>query len=61
MKKNSKNMRSAIDKVSYQKLLADIVGLIKEAQRASQTLPSRSSKMRSPSVFPKKKPKARKP
>ena len=61
MKKGPKKMRSAIDEGSYQALLADIVRLIKEAQRTAQILPPRTSKMRPPRVSPKEKRRARKP
>jgi len=61
MKKNLKQMRSAINEESYHVLLADIVGLIKEAQQTIPTLFPKAAKMRPPRVSAKRKRKARKP
>jgi hypothetical protein len=61
VKKNQKNISGTINEESYQALLADIVGLIKEAQRTSQILSPKAAKTRASRVLAKKKPKARKP
>jgi len=54
-------MRGTINEKSYQALLADIVALIKEAQRTTQILSPKAAKMRASRVSAKKKRKARKP
>jgi hypothetical protein len=67
MKKHQKNKGGTINEESYQALLADIVGLIKEAQQRIQTLAPKTRKIRLPALSkirrrsPKKKPEAMKP
>jgi len=61
VQKNQKNIRNAINEKSYQALLADIVGIIKEAQRTTQILYPKAAKMRVSRVSVKKKRKARNP